>query len=100
DLLAQVAATRVAERRLHEIVAQHGAATLAAAMATLHDRSEAQMREAIARLPDGVYEGEDFLDDGGPDNQPVGVRVRVEIKGEEASFDFSRTDDAIQGPLN
>jgi len=100
DLLAQVAATRVAERRLHEIIAQHGAATLAAAMATLHDRSEAQMREAIAKLPDGIYEGEDFLDDGGPENQPVAVRVRVEIRGEEASFDFSKTDDAMQGPLN
>lgn len=100
DLLAQVAATRVAERRLHEIVGQHGAATLQSAMAILHDRSEAQMREAIAKLPDGVYEGEDFLDDGGPENKPVGVRVRVEIKGDEAIFDYSGTDDAIQGPLN
>ena len=27
-----------------------------------------QMREAIAGLPDGIYDGEDFLDDDGPDH--------------------------------
>ena len=50
--------------------------------------------------PDGVHEGEDFLDDDGPDGQPAGVRVRIEIKGDHARFDFSASDDAVAGPLN
>jgi N-methylhydantoinase B len=58
------------------------------------------MREAIAGLPDGIYEGEDFLDDDGPNGQPAAIRVRIEIKGDHASFDFSGTDDAVTGPLN
>jgi N-methylhydantoinase B len=58
------------------------------------------MREAITSLPDGVYEGEDFLDDDGPDGRPAAIRVRVEIAGDTASFDFTGTDDAVAGPLN
>ena len=90
DLMAQMASTRAAEGRLLRLGEEHGAATLRAALDRLDDLSEAQMREAIAGLPDGVYEGEDFLDDDGPGGQPAAIRVRVEIAGETAKFDFSR----------
>jgi len=100
DLMAQMAATRAAEARLLRLGEEHGAATIRAALDRLDDLSEAQMREAIAGLPDGVYEGEDFLDDDGPDGRPAAIRVRIEIAGDRASFDFSGTDDAVAGPLN
>ncbi|CAN5122100.1 hydantoinase B/oxoprolinase family protein [soil metagenome] len=100
DLMAQMAATRAADARLQRLCAEHGAATIRAALDRLDDLSEAQMREAIAGLPDGVYEGEDFLDDDGPDHRPAAIRVRIEIAGDRASFDFSGTDDAVAGPLN
>ena len=100
DILAQMAATRVADTRLQRLCQEHGAATIRAALDRLDDLSEAQMREAIAGLPDGTYEGEDFLDDDGPDGNPVGIRVRIDIKGDRARFDFSATDDEVTGPLN
>lgn len=100
DMLAQVAATRAAETRLHALCAAHGAATIEAAMAALHDRSEAAMRAAIATLPQGVHIGEDFLDDDGPGGAPAGVRVRITVANDTAEFDFSATDDALSGPLN
>lgn len=100
DLLAQAAATRVADRRLAEIVARHGVETLKAAIRALHDLSERQMRALLRELPDGVFEGVDYLDDGGPDDTPVAIRVRIEKTGDSARFDFSGTDDAIAGPLN
>jgi N-methylhydantoinase B len=100
DLLAQVAATRAAEQKLLQLCATHGAATVEAAMVALHDRSEAAMRAAIATLPQGVFEGEDFLDDDGPGGAAVAVRVRITVAGDRATFDFSATDDALAGPLN
>jgi N-methylhydantoinase B len=100
DILAQMAATRAAEARLHRLCQEHGAATIRAALDRLDDLSEAQMREAIAGLPDGIYHGEDFLDDDGPGGAPVGIRVRIDIAGDRARFDFSATDDAVAGPLN
>ena len=100
DLLAQAAATHVAERRLIELLKKYGNGNFTAAVARFHDVSEQQMRDAILSLPDGVYEGIDHMDDGGPNNAPVAVRVRIEINRDEAHFDFSKTDDAIEGPLN
>jgi len=100
DILAQMAATRSADERLQELLASYGAATVQAAIADIHDQSEAKMRAAIREIPDGVYEGEDFLDHDGIDDHPIAVRVRVTIAGEEATFDFTATDDAAKGPLN
>jgi N-methylhydantoinase B len=100
DILAQMASTRSAEARLHELFDRYSAATVRGAVANLHDQSEQEMRAAIRALPDGVYEGEDFLDHDGIGKSPIAVRVKITIKADEAVFDFSETDDAARGPLN
>ncbi len=100
DILAQMAATHAADERLQEVFARYGAATVQAAISNLHDQSEAEMRAAIATLPNGVYEGEDWLDNDGPGRDPIAVRVRVEIRDDTATFDFSASDDACAGPMN
>jgi len=58
------------------------------------------MRAAIRALPDGVYEGEDWVDDDGVDDAPLRIHVRVEIRGDEAHFDFSDTAPEARGPVN
>ena len=100
DILAQLAASRAAEERVHHIVAEHGRETVLNAIAAIHDRAEAQMRAALAAIPDGTYRGEDWLDDDAGGGGPVAVRVLVTIEGDRARFDFSETDDAARGPLN
>lgn len=100
DILAQVAATRAADRRFAEMFARYGADEVERAFAALHDRAERQMRAALAALPDGVYEGEDFMDDDGHGGAPTAVRVTMTIRGEEAVLDFSASDDAVPGPIN
>ena len=100
DMLAQMASTRVAEERLHELARHHAADAIAAAMVALNDRAEAQMRVALAALPDGTFEGEDWLDDDGTGMERLAVRVRIRLRGEHGTFDFSRTDDAARGPVN
>lgn len=100
DILAQMAATRAADLRLQQIAAQHGAGLLQDAMAAIHDRAEAQMRAAIATIPDGEYVGVDWLDDDAAGGDPVAIRARVRISGETAVFDFSETDPATRGPIN
>ena len=100
DLMAQVAATQVAERRIHELCARHGTEVFLATLARLHDLSEAEMRAAIRDLPDGSYEGEDFLDDGGPGGAPARIHVRIDIHGDEASFDLSGSCDRVPNFCN
>jgi N-methylhydantoinase B len=100
DIFAQYAANDVAARRLGELFTEHGPDTVARCFERLHDESEAQMRAAIRALPDGAWEGEDFLDDDGVDDRRVRIRVRVTVKGDEATFDFTGTDPQVRGPVN
>jgi N-methylhydantoinase B len=100
DLFAQFAADDVAARRLGELFAAHGAPTMQACFERLQDESESRMRAAIRALPDGVWEGEDWLDDDGVDARPIRIKVRVTIAGDEATFDFSGTDPQARGPVN
>ncbi|MCC6867872.1 MAG: hydantoinase B/oxoprolinase family protein [Burkholderiales bacterium] len=100
DILAQMAATRAAEERLQQLFSEHGTQTVTDAIEAIHDRAEAQMRAALRAIPDGVYTGEDWLDDDGSGSDPIAVRVRVTISGDEATFDFSETADAARGPVN
>ncbi len=100
DILAQMASTYAADVRLQEVFSRYDAATVRAAIADLHNQSEAEMRAAIRTIPNGVYEGEDWLDDDGLGGEPIPVRVRIEIRDEDATFDFSATGDAAAGPLN
>ncbi len=100
DLMAQLAATQAAERRIRDLCAAHGTDVFVAAMGRLHDLSEAEMRAAIAELPDGTYEGEDFLDDGGPDGAPARIHVRITISGDEATFDLSGSADRVANFCN
>ncbi len=100
DVLAQISATTVAGRRLAELARIHGTPFLTAAFAAIHDRAERQMREAIRAVPNGIYHGEDFMDDDGHGGAPVPVRVTVTIEDESALFDFSASGDAVPGPLN
>ena len=100
DLMAQMAATRAAEKRVHELCDTHGVETVGRTIGRLHDLSEREMRDALRELPDGVYDGEDFIDSGGPGNGPAAVRVRITIHDDEATFDFTGSDDAVSNYNN
>lgn len=100
DILAQMAATRKADQRFCKLIDEHGEATIQQAIVQLHNRAEQQMQAAISDIPDGVYDGEDYLDDDAAGGKPVAIRVRAVITGARATFDFSDSDDAAVGPVN
>ena len=100
DLLGQIAATAIAARRLQDLCATHGADTFLRTLDRLHDLSEAEMREAIAALPDGIYEGEDTLDPINPGDPPPRIHVRITIAGDHATFDLSGCCDRLPNFCN
>jgi N-methylhydantoinase B/oxoprolinase/acetone carboxylase alpha subunit len=100
DLTAQVAANRVAETRLREIVAKYGARTVAGYAAALQDYTARVMRATIAAIPDGEYAFEDRLDDDGFTAEPVAIRVRITIAGDAATVDFTGSDPQTTGGVN
>ena len=100
DLQAQLNAVALGTERLEAMVNELGRDVLMAAFKELHRRAAQLTRAAISQLPDGVYSFDDEMDNDGSDNRPVKVAVDVTVKGEELILDFSRTAQAVSGPLN
>ena len=98
DLRAQLAAHRLAERRVDELCAQRGLERVEAAMDELHDYSERLVRTAIARLPDGRFEAADALEPAG--GGELELHTTVTIDGDELEIDFAGTADQHDGNLN
>jgi N-methylhydantoinase B len=97
DLRAQLAAHRLAERRLEELCARRGRERVAAAMAELLAYSERVVRGALAALPDGRYEGADALE------TPEGlleIQAAATIAGDTIAIDFEGTARQHAGNLN
>lgn len=100
DLAAQAACLEVAERRLHEMCDRYGTATVRSAMSAVLDRSERLCRDALARIPHGVFTAEDFTDTDGLGNGPFPVKVRVEITENGVTCDFTGSHAQVPGPIN
>ncbi len=102
DIRAQIAAVRTGRRRLLELVAQHGADTVEAAMGTLLDYAETMMRAAVEQVPDGRYEAEEWLDTVLPDGTAAAVRIAlaVTIAGSDVHVDLTGTAGQVDVPVN
>ena len=107
DLAAQMAAHRVGERRLGEIVGRYGLEDTLRYASGLLAYAERLTRAAIRRIPEGVYVFADEMDDdGNPGAQHLEVgsgpriQVRVTVDGGEMTVDFAGSSPAVAGPLN
>ena len=100
DLTAQAACLEVAERRLLEMCARYGTATVKNAMDVVLDRSERLCRDALGRIPHGIFTAEDFTDTDGLGNGPFSVKVRVEVTASGVTCDFTGSSDQVPGPIN
>ena len=100
DMYAQVASMRIAERRFRELCEKYGVDLVLRGIDALLDYSEQLTRQEIRKLPDGVYEATDTIDDDGIGNGPFDVRVKVTVAGDRIMCDFTGTHDQVPGPVN
>ena len=100
DLSAMIGANRTGERRLKEIVAKYGWTEVNRYVGAILDYTERMTRQAILQIREGVYEGEDFLDDDGIRGKPIAIRVKLAIKEGSAVIDFSNSDPQADGSVN
>jgi len=101
DIRAVLAGCRLGERRIQELFARFGAATVRETWALF----ERQCRETIqkilrARLPDGTYESEDAVDGDGMTGRSFYVRMSLTKHGDRISIDTRASDDQAKGPIN
>jgi N-methylhydantoinase B len=101
DMTAQMAATRMAVERVQDLCARFGAGVVMASFAALLSGAAAELRAAVARLPDGEASAEGFMDSDGVElERPVRFAVTVRVKQGRISFDFRNSDRQARGPVN
>ena len=91
DMKSQMAACRLAARRMDELFDKYGKDTILAAIAQIFDETEQKCRNVVAQLPDGVYEASGLDRRRRPDPRARRCRsaVKITIKGSDMTIDLS-----------
>jgi N-methylhydantoinase B len=90
DMKSQMAACRLAARRMDELFDKYGRDTILAAIDRIFDETERKCRNVVTQLPDGVYEASASIDDDGVrKGEPVPIRVKVTVEGSSMTIDLS-----------
>ena len=100
DVQALLAAVRMGERDLLRLVDEYGLEALKSYMTDILDTTEALTRAEIAALPHGEWEFVDYIDTDGIDPQPIAIKVKVTIDGDEFFVDFEGTSPQAKGSIN
>jgi N-methylhydantoinase B len=90
DMRSQMAACRLAFRRLDELVEKMGRDMILAAIERIFAETETKCRKVVSAIPDGIYQAESFLDnDGMLRNERVRIHARVTVARGEMTIDLS-----------
>ena len=100
DLNAQIGSVMLAARRIESLLAEYGADRLMAVVSEILAATERQVRQFISSWPDGVYQGESFVDDDGFDSKLVPIRAKVTIDGDSMTIDLSDSSPQVEGFIN
>jgi N-methylhydantoinase B len=94
DMWAGIAAARIGERRILELIAKYGLDAFLTAIAATVEYGEQMARRALAALPQGVFRHHEEQDNGAVYN------VAVEIGGATLTVDLRDNPDQDAGPNN
>lgn len=101
DLRAQLAACHIAERQFLELTERYGPDTTQLYMQEVINYAERLTRAALARLPDGVYSFEDWIDDDGIDfGKPIRLFVTLTKQGDSLIADWTGSSPQVKGAIN
>ncbi|MGE0483852.1 MAG: hydantoinase B/oxoprolinase family protein [Gammaproteobacteria bacterium] len=90
DFMTMVEQLKLGERLLVESIERYGEAAYRGTVAYCCDAAAEAMSEALERIPDGVYEGEESLDaDGAGDDEAIVARARIVKRGGRVEVDVS-----------
>jgi N-methylhydantoinase B len=101
DFRAQVASIRTGERRMLALLRRYGRDAVLRGIARIFQHSAEVARRAVRAIPDGTYEAESFMDDDGVRiGQPVPVRVKVIVEGDQFTVDLTDVSRQVPGYFN
>src|SRR5256714_1817552 len=101
DMKSQMAACRLAARRMDELFEKYGKDTILAAIGRIFSETETQCRNLVQKLADGTYEAEAWLDDDGlKKDERVRVHAKVTIAKGHMTIDLSGCSGERRAAIN
>jgi N-methylhydantoinase B len=100
DLMAQLAANKVGEKRYIELIERFGLETIQTYTEELINYAERLVRTALERMPKGKATAEDYIEGDGISDRLFKIRATVEIKNNDFYVDFTGTDRMAEGYIN
>ncbi|OED39333.1 methylhydantoinase [Chromatiales bacterium (ex Bugula neritina AB1)] len=100
DHNAQIASCKLGARRFGEVVETHGLANVLGAFDEIISRTAQRMKMAIAEIPDGTYQWQDYMDGDGIGSVDIPICLALTVEGENIHCDFSGTSEQVAGNIN
>ncbi len=101
DMESQVAAMRVAAKRVVSLIDKYGLETVLTAMKRIIEEGEKYALLKLRELPRGVYEAEDYIDAAiAATDKDVYVKVKVTITEDSFIADFTGSSKQVPSPIN
>ncbi|MFO7558240.1 MAG: hydantoinase B/oxoprolinase family protein [Desulfobacterales bacterium] len=100
DLKAMMGSVRVAERRLQEVLDKYGSEKINDCMDSIIDYTERRFRAEIREWPDGVYEGEAYLEHDCQGIEDITIKAKVTVLGDSLEIDFAGSASQTPGFIN
>ncbi len=100
DLEAQLAAQRVGESRLLDMLVEQGVEATVEHADALLEYSRRLTEALLTRIPDGVYTYSDAMEGDGQAEYAIPIQARIESRGERLRIDFSGSAPQVGGNVN
>src|SRR3954469_25095899 len=92
DIRAQTGPPQLAPRRLSEIIERYGADTVEASVDYMIDYAARRFREEVSKWPDGVYEGDAYVDHDPLGHPDIHIHCKITVDGDHLKIDYTGSD--------
>lgn len=99
DMWGQIASLRTGYKRINELCDKYGADVVKGSMERLLRQGSLIAYKRLKELTKGSWEMEEYMDDDGHGN-PVKLKVKVTIKEDEFTADFTGSSPQVISPIN
>ncbi|MBV6754847.1 hydantoinase B/oxoprolinase family protein [Rhodococcus opacus] len=100
DVQAQLASLWACRDEMRRLAQRYGVDVMREGMREILDYTQRRTQKAIEQIPDGVYYGEDYIDSDGYSEEPVRIKVKLEVSGDRIHVDMTGSDKQCLGPIN
>lgn len=100
DIRSMVASNTTGSRRLLDAITEFGFEAFREYTALSFTLAEEVLRSRISDLPNGVYQGKEWVEGNGHDNNLYSVQCKMTIADDSVAFDFDGSSPQAEGYIN